>query len=64
MDDDGNIKISTLIVGIAIGLALTALGGLIAEAFFPRLFTWAFVPGVIFALIYVSVHGHRARSRR
>ena len=64
MDEDGNVKTATLVIGVAVFLALIIGGGLVADAFLPRLFPWAGIPALIFGYIYIAVHRHRAKSKR
>ncbi|GAB2586690.1 hypothetical protein [Microlunatus antarcticus] len=64
MDEDGNVKNSTLIVGVAITLVLIVVGTLIAEAVAPHFVYWAFIPALIFAVVYINVHRNRDRRKR
>ncbi|SDU92274.1 hypothetical protein SAMN04488544_2023 [Microlunatus sagamiharensis] len=63
MDADGNVKTSTLVVGVAVALALTLLCGALADAFAPRLLPWAFVPALVFVAIYVRALRRRGTVR-
>jgi len=59
MDADGNVKTSTLVVGVVVGLALILVFGALADAFAPRLLPWAFVPALVFLAIYVRANRRR-----
>lgn len=63
VDDDGNVKTSTLLVGVVVTLGLVAATVAVVEAF-PRLVYVASVPPVVFLLVFVHVVRSRARRTR
>lgn len=64
MDENGDVKTSTLIIGVLGTLGVGAVGTLVAEAVAPRLVYWVSFPAVIFATVFVLAHQRVKRSSR
>ena len=60
MDENGNVRTSTLIVGVVVTLALIALGTLVIEPLMPRFRFLSYLPALAFLTIYIDVHRGRA----
>ena len=60
MDENGNVRNSTLIIGIVVTLALIALGTFVVEPLLPRFRYLSYLPALAFITIYINVHRRRA----
>ncbi|MBB3326365.1 hypothetical protein FHX39_001309 [Friedmanniella antarctica] len=60
MDENGNVRTSTLIVGVVATLALIALGTFVIEPLIPRFKFLSYLPALVFTTIYINVHRRRA----
>ena len=60
VDEKGNVRTSTLVVGVVVTLALITLGSVLVEAVAPHLRYLAPLPACVFAGAYVAVHRRRA----
>lgn len=63
MDENGNVRNATLIIGVVVSLVLIAATTLIVEAVAPRLHNWAFLPALVFAFVYISVVRSKGRPK-
>jgi len=60
MDENGNVRNTTLIIGVVVTLALVALGTFVVEPLLPRFRYLSYLPALAFTTIYINVHRRRA----